>query len=174
MAFERVHTIWDYYDGPREGLADFLGQPHYYKNTWDEAADDWSPSYELVPIDEETLQLAMEQWAIWLAWNEQFHAGQVPVESHPGNGGKIARYDELEVILEARIPTPGPDVVTAEGKFEVVAGESVCSGRRLTHRSSARVEDKVPNPNRQCPRRSAQPLGLTNTSPCRSAPHCHR
>ena len=125
MAFERVHTIWDYFDGPREGLADFNGRPHYYKNTWDEAAGDWSPRYELIPIDPDTFHLAMEQWAIWLAWNEKFRAGQVPLDSHPGNGGKIPRYDELEAILEKRISSPGSDVVTAEGKFEVVAGESV-------------------------------------------------
>jgi hypothetical protein len=125
VAFEPVHTIWDYYDGPREGLADFLGRPHYYKNTWDEAADDWSPWYELVPVDAETLQLALEQWAIWLTWNEKFRAGLVPVESHPGHGGKIPRYDELEVMLESRIPDPGSGAVTAEGNFEVIEGKSV-------------------------------------------------
>jgi hypothetical protein len=125
MAFERVHTIWDYYDGPREGLADFLGQPHYYKSSWDTAADDWSPMYELAPVDAETLQLALEQWAIWLAWNEKFRAGQVAEESHPGHGGKIPRYDELEVILKSRIPDLESNRVTAEGSFDTIAGESV-------------------------------------------------
>jgi hypothetical protein len=142
VAFERVHTIWDYYDGPREGLADFHGRPHYYKNAWDEAADDWSPWYALVPIDADTLHLAMEQWAIWLAWNEKFRAGKVPLESHPGNGGQIARYDELETILESRIPSPGPDAVTAEGKFEVVAGESVVQWALPPNTSLERTRDR--------------------------------
>ncbi len=125
MAFERVHTIWDYYDGPREGLADFCGRPHYYKNSWDKAADDWSTLYELAPVDSETLQLALEQWAIWVAWNEKFRAGHVAEESHPGHGGKIPRYDELEVILEARIPDLGSNSVTVEANFDTIAGEIV-------------------------------------------------
>jgi hypothetical protein len=33
-AFERVHTMTDYYDGPRGGIADFRGTPHLYESEW--------------------------------------------------------------------------------------------------------------------------------------------
>jgi hypothetical protein len=47
VAYERVHTVANYFDGPREGLADYQGSPHRYKNEWDEAADDWADPFEL-------------------------------------------------------------------------------------------------------------------------------
>jgi len=31
-AFEKVHTMTDYYDGPRKGIADFAGQPHFFES----------------------------------------------------------------------------------------------------------------------------------------------
>jgi hypothetical protein len=30
--YEPVHTVEDYYDGPRAGTADFEGQPHAYRS----------------------------------------------------------------------------------------------------------------------------------------------
>jgi hypothetical protein len=123
VTFERVYAVWDYYDGPREGLADYRGQPHYFKNQWDEEADDWSASFTLIPIDAETLDLAMEQWAIWRMWEQAFHGGQVQQQSHPGYGGRNPRYDELETILEARIPDTTPAQHAACGVFRVAPGQ---------------------------------------------------
>lgn len=142
MTFERVHTVWEYYDGPRDGLADFRGQPHFYKCVSDEDNDDGSALYALVPIDEETLQLAKEQYAIWLAWDDRFRAGQVPLESHPGYGGKNARYDELEAIIKSRIPSPGTDAPTAEGKFEVVEDGHVVTWRQPPNKSPERTRER--------------------------------
>jgi hypothetical protein len=31
--YETVHTMEDYYDGPREGFADVEGKPHFYVST---------------------------------------------------------------------------------------------------------------------------------------------
>lgn len=33
--FERVHTMEDYYDGPRRGIANFRGAPHLYESERD-------------------------------------------------------------------------------------------------------------------------------------------
>ena len=44
MAFERVYSVLDYYDGPRAGIANFQGEPHYFICGWDErtgAAEDF-------------------------------------------------------------------------------------------------------------------------------------
>ena len=103
MAYERVHTLSDYYDGPREGLANYHGKPHRYLNQWDNTADDWSETYELTPVDAEIFGLEMERWQIWRTWEQAFHAGEVPHESHPGYGGQNARYDELGRIVAWRM-----------------------------------------------------------------------
>jgi hypothetical protein len=38
MTFEAVHAVWDYFDGPRTGLADYRGRPHYFVCKFDTAA----------------------------------------------------------------------------------------------------------------------------------------
>jgi hypothetical protein len=103
VAYERVHTVTDYYDGPRDGLADYNGEPHRYQRQWDEAADDWAKTFTLTPIDQVTFDLELERWQIWLAWQRAFHAGEVPHDSHPGLGGMNARYDALSELIAARI-----------------------------------------------------------------------
>ena len=65
MAFERVFTVDDYYDGARSGIAAYQGQPHHYLCEWDESRGDYSDTFRLTPIDEETFSLAsVEQWSI--------------------------------------------------------------------------------------------------------------
>lgn len=82
MAFERVYTVWDYYDGPRSGIAEYRGQPHHYNCEWNETKDDYAATFVLTPIDQQTLTLAMEQWAIWRQWQDAFHRGEVPQSTH--------------------------------------------------------------------------------------------
>jgi hypothetical protein len=103
MALEKVYTIWDFYDGPRTGIAAYCGMPHYYYCEWDDAADDYSTIYTLLPLDDQTFQLAVEQWSLWQEWETNFHAGKVSAESHPGFGGKNARYDELQKRIKERL-----------------------------------------------------------------------
>jgi hypothetical protein len=58
--FEAVHTVADYSDSPRSGIADFRGRPHAYRSLWDNSEDDRSGAFLLQPIDDETFRLAME------------------------------------------------------------------------------------------------------------------
>ena len=125
MAYERVHTVSDYYDGPREGLADYGGTPHRYKSQWDHAADDWAETFELTPLDAETFRLEMERWAIWRAWERAFHSGHVTQDSHPGYGGKNARYDELGKLVESRMLSLKPIDVCPTADFRALPGQEL-------------------------------------------------
>ena len=125
MAYERVHTVADYCDSPRGGLADYLGQPHLYKSLWDEAADDWAETFELTPVDVETFLLEIERWQIWRAWERAFHSGQAAQESHPGYGGKNARYDELGKLIESRMLSLKPLSVRPTADFRVIPGQEL-------------------------------------------------
>ncbi|GLQ45765.1 hypothetical protein GCM10007862_08160 [Dyella lipolytica] len=100
---EKVYTVWDYHDGPRTGIADYRGRPHYYSCQFDQSADEYGNTYALFPIDANTFALALEQWAIWQAWEIAFHSGQVSTESHPGNDGRDSRCDELKRLLQHRL-----------------------------------------------------------------------
>ncbi len=81
--YDKVHTVTDYYDGARAGVADFNGQPHYYECQFDEAKDDWSDVFLLKPIDSETFRLALEDWDIWERWNAAYEDGRVSLDTHP-------------------------------------------------------------------------------------------
>ena len=61
-AFEKVHTMTDYYDGPRKGIADFNGQPHVFEAESQDNDDDFS-TFVLSPTTGEVFRLSLEDWA---------------------------------------------------------------------------------------------------------------
>ncbi|MFA1550529.1 hypothetical protein [Actinomadura chokoriensis] len=95
--FERVHVELDWYDGPRVGVADIDGKPHYFKGHHYERAHE-DDEYLVWPASSAGLEWELEQSAIYIRWNERCQAGLVGPETHPGFGGN-ARYDELDSLL---------------------------------------------------------------------------
>ncbi|MFH9968967.1 hypothetical protein ACH4PR_48175 [Streptomyces mirabilis] len=96
--FERVYVESEWYSGPRAGLADVDGKPHYFQgNDWNDA--DEADEYSVWPASFAVVELEREQWAIFARWNERREAGRVGPETHPGQGGIDARYDGLALLL---------------------------------------------------------------------------
>jgi hypothetical protein len=124
MAFEHVYTVWDYYDGPRSGIADYSGRPHHYRCEWNAADDGHDQTFVLTPIDQETLTLAMQQWSIWREWEEAFHRGEVPESTHPALAGSHPRYAELEASIKARLSVGAPHRRRAVAVFRVREGQA--------------------------------------------------
>jgi hypothetical protein len=62
---ERVHAVFDYFDGPRSGVADFHGRPHAFAGKFDDDLQDWSEFYHLKPLTDEQFRLVMTDWQIW-------------------------------------------------------------------------------------------------------------
>ena len=98
---EKVHIENDWYDGPRKGVADFDGIPHRFISNFQDFEDQERciDTFKLFPISVDELNLEIEQWAIFVEWNEKYEAGEVETNSHPGHGGINKRWDELEKIL---------------------------------------------------------------------------
>ena len=63
--YQRVHTVTKYYDGPREGIADFDGRPHAYEAQFDEETDEYTDIFLLSPVPTRLFELAVESWSIW-------------------------------------------------------------------------------------------------------------
>lgn len=124
MAFERIYTVWDYYDGPRSGIATYLGQPHHYDCEWDEVADDYANRFLLTPIDDEALALALEQWKIWREWEHRFHRGEVSQSTHPALPGQHSRYEELGVTLKAYIAASSGSRIRARAIFRAQSSQT--------------------------------------------------
>ncbi len=105
--FEHVHIELDWYDGPRSGLADVDGIPHYFQAVHDYGRPDEPDGEYLVwPANSTALALEREQWAIFVDWNTRYETGTATVDSHPGHGGINARYDQLTALLAPHRAVP--------------------------------------------------------------------
>jgi hypothetical protein len=100
--FEPVYAVFDYYDQPRVGVASCAGQPHLFESEWDEAEDDFLSSFKLWPVDDTTLDLVKDQWAMWLRWDQAFHSGRTDLSTHPALPEDRPRWDDLKVAAEER------------------------------------------------------------------------
>lgn len=87
--FERVYVELEWYDGPREGVADV--------DDWDRFDD--ADGYSVLPVSEDALTLEREQWAIFVRVGhgdlgdvvlEASRRGAVgPPERHPAEPGRV-------------------------------------------------------------------------------------
>jgi hypothetical protein len=96
--YERVHVELEWYSGPRKGVADIGGVPHYFYS-WDFDERDAIDKYVVWPASPEALAMERESWVIFAKWNDLYQAGTVGTDTHPGRGGISARYDELKELL---------------------------------------------------------------------------
>lgn len=122
--FERVYTVYDFYDGPRAGFADFEGVPHAYRSIWRDDLDDWDPDdrFALSPVASDVLTLALEDWAIWRRWEEAYYAGEVPLSEHPALPADAARHHELAPIVERALEIDHSRRRIAIGEFRTRDG----------------------------------------------------
>ena len=115
---EMVHTVMDYYDGPRSGIANYEGTPHFYECIFDEQKGNYTDEFRLTPIDPETFRLALEDWEIWKRWEIAFHAGKADQSTHPCLPQDRKRHQEINAILEKKLLTDPKIAITRSGKFE--------------------------------------------------------
>ncbi|HJU67793.1 MAG TPA: hypothetical protein VJ650_06040 [Gemmatimonadaceae bacterium] len=98
LFFEQVYTIDEWCAGPRAGVANFAGVPHFYRFVGPES-DAWAPDedrFELIPLTPDLLEMLLEADALFRRW----HPGPRTPGGSPLDGrGPIeewARYAELE------------------------------------------------------------------------------
>jgi hypothetical protein len=118
--YEIVHTVTDYYDGPRGGLADYNRQPHLYESIWDDLEANYKNSFNLFPINLAVFNLAMESWAIWRKYERALHRGETTQEHHPALPADRNRYDILEHLLKNELSTSGIKPIVVHGEFDVI------------------------------------------------------
>jgi len=97
---ERVYVENEWYDGPRAGIADVNGMPHRFKSVFDEGDDEYLGTFMVWQVDKDVVDLEIEQWRIFVDWNTLYESGQADTDSHPGLGGRNARWDEIEDLLK--------------------------------------------------------------------------
>jgi hypothetical protein len=120
--FETVYTVDHYYDGPRSGVADFRGKPHFYRSVYLDT-NKWNPDedrFELTPIPSEICALAIEDFLLWQRWQVAELAGTAPALSNSAERvlpADAARHAELRAILAPYLRTDLAHRVIARGDF---------------------------------------------------------
>jgi hypothetical protein len=117
--FEIVHTLTDWYDGPRRGISDHHCQPHLFQSEWQDGKDLDADTFLLMSIDSETFSLALEDWAIWRRWETAFHQGKVTLETHPALPEDRFRHEELERLLAGRLVVDPTKAMRKKAEFRV-------------------------------------------------------
>ncbi len=103
MAYERVYSVWDYFDGILNGIADVGGAPHYFDAIWDAVEEEYSKQYKLYAVGPEFLRRSIRKNEIFRAWALRFHNGEVDVKTHPGLDGQDPEWAEIEVWIKGHL-----------------------------------------------------------------------
>jgi sRNA-binding protein len=121
---EKVHTVIDFHDHPKAGIADFQGRPHAYERIFDEAADDYSDLYALTPVSEAEFAMAMELWTIWRRWEAVHAATWGRTDMDPKTYGALpedrARHADLIKQANAFKKVRPASSVVRSGRFAAV------------------------------------------------------
>lgn len=115
--FEEVFTTTEYFDGPRQGVANYGGAPHFYDCIFSEVKQDFTCLYRLTPVVEQIFQLALEDWSIWRRWELSFQTGKTTVDTHPALPEDAVRHREIELLLADRLKTDPSIAIVRSGKF---------------------------------------------------------
>jgi hypothetical protein len=97
----------------------------------DESADNYSGNFKLYPVDAQFMQRTMRNWAIYRAWEQQFHSGEAELRTHPGHGGIDAEYDELKSWLDAEVVRLQPLPTLYKAEFRELPGQADLPGAML-------------------------------------------
>src|SRR5579864_4499561 len=98
--FENVNVVHDYWDGPRTGVADYGGRPHWFENIFDKEKDDYTNLFWLTPLSDNALRLAQQQAEMFLRWRQAFARGEVDLSTHPALPGDREAYERLAAAIK--------------------------------------------------------------------------
>jgi hypothetical protein len=119
LFFERVYTIDEWRAGPRAGVANFAGAPHFYRSV-SPTSDAWSPAedrFELTPLSSELFEMMLEANALFRQWHPGPRTSGDGLQPEPEAGGDRARYDELERQIADALAARHP-IAIMRGHFD--------------------------------------------------------
>jgi hypothetical protein len=123
MQFEKVHSVWNYYDGVRTGIADFGGAPHYFASLFDDLADDYTDRFQLFPVSADVVVKARRQQTIFKAWRDRVQRKEVSPETHPAIRGFDPEYDDLARWLDEHVKSLEALPTLQIATFRVLPGQ---------------------------------------------------
>lgn len=116
-AWQKVHTVNEFYDGEIFGVADYQGRPHVYEKQWNDVSQEYGPLFRLSEIEPELLSLVLEDWEIWLRWEAAFHEGRETLETHPARPSERERHEALKAEIGGRLEAKRGGPILTAGTF---------------------------------------------------------
>lgn len=122
MQSDIVYTVEDWYDGPRDGYADYRQKPHYYRSLHldNEVYNPNEDRFELTPVSKQVVQWALALDALWRKWSEAYRAGTLP-EEPDGNirvlAESLPRCHELCALIETGTQKNAALAFVVRGEF---------------------------------------------------------
>ena len=122
-----VHTVHDWYDGPRSGAAEFQGAVYWYRSVYldTEAWDPDEDRFELAPMTAEALTWDLERTMLFERWDSARRSGTVvwkdgDDDSFGALPEDMTRYRELADRMDKYLDATPPRHL-ARGTFELGA-----------------------------------------------------
>ena len=114
LLFERVYTIDEWDEGPRSGVANFAGVPHYFRSVGESRE-----RFELTPLPREVFELILEADALFHRWHPgpQTRTGIAVGGARAVEGAERARYETLQSDIAAALQSLVP-VAIVRGDFD--------------------------------------------------------
>jgi hypothetical protein len=119
LLFEHVYTIDEWHAGPRAGVANFAGVPHFFRAVSRES-EAWSADedrFELIPLSPELLAMMLEASALLHRWHAGPRTGAEPPADEPDTTGERGRYAELERQIADALAVRLP-IAVMRGQFD--------------------------------------------------------
>ena len=119
LLFEHVYTIDEWRAGPRAGVANFAGAPHFYRAVSPDS-DAWSADearFELTPLSSELFAMMLEASALFHRWHPGPRTGADLVADPPDATGERARYADLDRQIADALAERHP-VAIMRGQFD--------------------------------------------------------
>jgi hypothetical protein len=116
---DNVYTF-DWYDGPRSGVADYNGQPYFFESQWVDVGSvdkDW---YMLSPIPKALFEQEVEYWKLWKKYEAAYAAGEIGPEHHPFLLLDRPRGDELLQKLQCQLKIDIENHLIAQAQFSPI------------------------------------------------------
>jgi hypothetical protein len=85
----------------------------------------------LEPISQELLALVLEDWNIWLRWNESFRKDLATIDTHPALPVDRSRHEELKSEIGDRLQVDRTSSVRAKADFRNVDSDGKSTGTQV-------------------------------------------
>jgi hypothetical protein len=119
LLFEHVYTIDEWRAGPKAGVANFAGAPHFYRCVGP-GSNAWNPNeerFELTPLSPELFEMILEASALFGRWHPGPRTSSRSALNGVGAAEDWARYETLERQIADALATRHP-IAIMRGHFD--------------------------------------------------------